>query len=87
MINATALSRDPQRAFGILLLAYIICVPYLLWLFWQIKHGRAESKMGTINRKKDPGSFWALIGLQLLITTTFLVGSLVNFINQLRPVS
>jgi hypothetical protein len=82
MINPAMVPKDPQKAFGILLLAYLVCVPYTLYLFWQIRQGRASTKTGHISRKKNPGDFWALIGLQLAITSAILISSLVNFINQ-----
>ncbi len=84
MLNPASVPRDPQRAFGILLLAYILCVPFLLYLFWQIKRGSAFSKVGDISRKKNPLGFWSLIGIQLFITISILVGTLVNFINQFK---
>jgi len=68
-----------------MLLAYMFCGGYLVYLIWQVKSGKAETRFSPIYRRKDPINFWLFLGLQIFVALGFLIGSLIYFIKELLP--
>ncbi len=45
---------------------------FLALAFWSLRHGIAAGKLGAAERAASPGTYWFIIGLQLVVGAAFL---------------